>query len=329
MLEEAKICPECKSEDIVTDFRAGDVVCRGCGIVLGDRIIDDGAEWRTFNAEESQYTNRGDPNRVGGPVSDLVADKGMGTTIQGGSNKIELGRLQKTQSKAIPTSAAEKALLECYGRVREIAHNLGLPGSVAECACLLLKKVEDEGLFQSKRGTRGDAMCGAVMYLACRQQGVSRTLVEVAPAAGVTKKDLTKSFKHLERNLRVDRGTVRAEHIIPRICSSLGLHHEVTQIAKELARAASELDLVGGMQPQGVAGAAVFLVCVAINRPGVVVGGLPPIEEVVSAASTSEKLVRKCYVVLYDHRHKVFPKGFAERMMGKGETVDDIPHVRL
>lgn len=60
---------------------------------------------------------------------------------------------------------------------------------------MLLRQVEDKGLFQHKRGVRGDAMCAAVTYLTCRQQGVSRTLAEVAPAAGITKKDIAKSFK--------------------------------------------------------------------------------------------------------------------------------------
>lgn len=43
----------------------GEVVCRACGIVLGDRMIDDGAEWRTYNTDDAMHSSRADPNRVG------------------------------------------------------------------------------------------------------------------------------------------------------------------------------------------------------------------------------------------------------------------------
>lgn len=47
------------------DTTAGEVICRECGVVLGERLIDDGAEWRTFNNDDTLYGNRSDPNRCG------------------------------------------------------------------------------------------------------------------------------------------------------------------------------------------------------------------------------------------------------------------------
>lgn len=44
----SQTCPSCHAGDIVTDYSAGDVICRGCGLVLGDHVIDDQIEWRTF-----------------------------------------------------------------------------------------------------------------------------------------------------------------------------------------------------------------------------------------------------------------------------------------
>lgn len=34
-------------------------------MVLGERLIDDGAEWRTFNHDDALYGSRADPNRAG------------------------------------------------------------------------------------------------------------------------------------------------------------------------------------------------------------------------------------------------------------------------
>ena len=42
------ICPECRDPNpkIVEEFSSGDLVCGGCGLVLGDRIVDTRSEWR-------------------------------------------------------------------------------------------------------------------------------------------------------------------------------------------------------------------------------------------------------------------------------------------
>lgn len=40
------ICPECRDPhpNIEEEFSSGDLVCRGCGLVLGDRIVDTRSE---------------------------------------------------------------------------------------------------------------------------------------------------------------------------------------------------------------------------------------------------------------------------------------------
>lgn len=48
---------------LIEDYRAGDMICSECGLVVGDRVIDVGSEWRTFSNEKSGV----DPSRVGGP----------------------------------------------------------------------------------------------------------------------------------------------------------------------------------------------------------------------------------------------------------------------
>lgn len=38
----------CVWRSVHTDHSSGDVICRGCGVVLTGRIIDEGPEWRTL-----------------------------------------------------------------------------------------------------------------------------------------------------------------------------------------------------------------------------------------------------------------------------------------
>ena len=32
---------------LIEDYRAGDLICPECGLVVGDRVIDVGSEWRS------------------------------------------------------------------------------------------------------------------------------------------------------------------------------------------------------------------------------------------------------------------------------------------
>jgi len=44
------VCPDCRDEtpNIEEEFSSGDLVCRGCGLVLGDRIVDTRSECMLF-----------------------------------------------------------------------------------------------------------------------------------------------------------------------------------------------------------------------------------------------------------------------------------------
>ncbi|KAG9317839.1 hypothetical protein JVU11DRAFT_2065 [Chiua virens] len=63
------ICPDCRdpNPNIVEEFGSGDLVCGGCGLVLGDRIVDTRSEWRTFANDEGD-----DPSRVGAASDPLL-----------------------------------------------------------------------------------------------------------------------------------------------------------------------------------------------------------------------------------------------------------------
>ncbi len=46
------ICFNCKSDNIITDYQNGSLVCNECGMVLELRMIDRGQDWRAFDRQE-------------------------------------------------------------------------------------------------------------------------------------------------------------------------------------------------------------------------------------------------------------------------------------
>ncbi|SHH59806.1 TFIIB-type zinc ribbon-containing protein, partial [Halobaculum gomorrense] len=68
--DEELTCPECSSDNVVMDADQGELVCDDCGLVLDERQIDRGPEWRAFNHSERQSKSR-----VGAPVTETMHDK--------------------------------------------------------------------------------------------------------------------------------------------------------------------------------------------------------------------------------------------------------------
>ncbi|MHA2042082.1 MAG: TFIIB-type zinc ribbon-containing protein [Candidatus Thorarchaeota archaeon] len=80
------VCSTCTSDEVYIDSTRGEVTCSNCGLVLSDRSIDMGPEWRAFTADEQNARQR-----VGGPTDWSKFDQGL-TTIIGRQNVDASGR---------------------------------------------------------------------------------------------------------------------------------------------------------------------------------------------------------------------------------------------
>ncbi|MEA3255238.1 MAG: TFIIB-type zinc ribbon-containing protein, partial [Candidatus Altiarchaeota archaeon] len=71
-----KSCPSCNGLNLVTDYKHGELVCKNCGLVIDDELLDFGPEWRAF--DEEQKSKR---SRTGSPVKYAKLNKGLTTEI--------------------------------------------------------------------------------------------------------------------------------------------------------------------------------------------------------------------------------------------------------
>jgi len=67
--EYVKKCPACGSDKLILDYTRGELICAVCGLVITDRSIDRGPEWRAFTPEERERRSR-----VGAPMSRVTPD---------------------------------------------------------------------------------------------------------------------------------------------------------------------------------------------------------------------------------------------------------------
>ena len=175
--EDIEVCPECGSPRLIRDYRRGEFICQDCGLVIEDRYIDAGPEWRAFDSEQ-----RDKRSRVGAPVTFTIHDKGLSTIIDWSNkdyygkaisvrNRAQLFRLRKWQRRIRISNATERNLAFALSELDRMASALGLPKSVRETAAVIYRKAVEKNLI---RGRSIEGVVAAALYAACRQAGVPR-----------------------------------------------------------------------------------------------------------------------------------------------------------
>ncbi|CAI5733284.1 unnamed protein product [Peronospora destructor] len=259
-------CRECGSADVVTDFSAGDVVCRSCGMILGERIIDDSPEWRTF-ANDDRGGDPASKSRVG-DVADvrldsvslstyLVDPKKNGKCADGSSGR------QHKRPNISGDSAKVKRMQRTMTRIQEVADFLSLPKKIVEIALDVYAEAEKQGI--NIRGPERESMTVAVLFIACRKAGNARSLKEFEDASGISKRRIGKSFMTLQRRLNLEVKQATTEEYVQRFCSRLGLPNKTQMIAHAVAKKADSLELSSGQPPVAVAASVIYLVAAYTN----------------------------------------------------------------
>ena len=187
------ICKDCKEypPNLVEEFASGDMVCGSCGLVLGDRIVDTRSEWRTFSNDDQ---GNDDPSRVGDGANPLLNGAQLQTSIAfgEGSRSHELHRAHGRST----ADKATKGLLAAYKEIGAHCDAVSIPKNVSDTAKHLFKLVDDAKAF---KGKSQEAIIAGCIFIACRQCGVPRTFREIYALTKVSKKDIGRTFKALEK----------------------------------------------------------------------------------------------------------------------------------
>jgi len=283
---------------MIEDPRAGDVICSECGLVIGERLVDVGTEWRNF----SDDNGRSDQNRVG-TAENLLFSTGDLTTMIWGNDENER-RMQKMQQR-INVSNHERTLREGFNVIREIGDKMHLVESIQDQAKMIFKEMTESRVLVGKNANVRAAAC--CLY-ACRQMKVPRTIKEISDAAGLsTSMDIvSKCFTTIRdvKSSKESRGggvvldLLAADQLMPRFCGNLSLPNNVMMKSCKIAKKATELHIVLGRSPVSVAAAAIYMAAQDVLKP-------PSYEEVAAACGTTASTVRTIYTILLNRRREL------------------------
>ncbi|CAG7732265.1 unnamed protein product [Allacma fusca] len=291
-------CKEHPDAPLIEDYRAGDQICGECGLVVGDRVIDVGSEWRTFSNEKANA----DPSRVGGPENPLLNGSDLSTIIGGGGRGEaafdEFGQAKYQNRRSI--SSSDRALINAFKEISQMADRINLTKTIVDRANNLFKMVHDG---KNLKGRSNDAIASACLYIACRQEGVPRTFKEICAVSKISKKEIGRCFKLILKALDTSVDLITTGDFMSRFCSNLGLPNSVQRAATAIARTAGELDIVPGRSPISVAAAAIYMASQAseVKRSQ---------KEIGDVAGVADVTIRQSYKLMYPKAEELFPKDF-------------------
>ncbi|CAF1178484.1 unnamed protein product [Adineta steineri] len=289
---------------LIEDYRAGDMICSACGLVVGDRMIDVGSEWRTF----SNDSDTKDMSRVGGAANPLFNNDNLETMMSLGTGAgavDEFGKQKYTAGGSHKMSSTDNTLRNTFDVIRQMAGRISLSNRIIHRACFIFKHSHEN---KCVRGRSQDVIVAACIYIACRQENAQRTIKEIcAISTNASKKDIGRCFTQIIKNLPVSNQPTSVDviNLIPRFCSQLEFREEILikKTAVHIAERAKEICDIQSRAPDSIAGASIYMACAAI-------GEQKRMENIQTIVGVTENTIRQIYKIMLPKASQLFPADF-------------------
>ena len=257
MTDLIKKCPECSGINLNWNKERGEIICKDCGLVIEEKMVDFSQEWREFDSESGESRRR-----AGAPMTYTQYDHGLGTEVGQKSDLIKLGgkernkffRLRKWQYRI--STAIERNLKLALAELKRVSSYLKLPKSVEEESARIYTMAVQRGLV---RGRSMESVIAACLYAACRSYNIPRTLDEMATASDVERKEIGRTYRFRIRKLGIKVKQSSPKDYISRFSSVLRLSPKTQNEALKVLKQAEDIELTSGRGPAGIAAAALYV----------------------------------------------------------------------
>ena len=223
-------CKYCIDSYLIDDEHTGDTICNRCGVVVGDRIVNDSSEWRSFGNDEK---NR---SRVGGAEDPYLQSSGLQTRIEHipGSSYIDKQR----------HSLKDQQLRSYFQIIEDISGQIHLPDIVQNRVKHYIKELSCNEKFKHNDKL---AVTTACIMASCETEGVPRTLKELCSVTRMKKRTLQRHWTSIKMILDLKCSLKTPADYIPRYVSCLGFEKE-----KEIAIQKEALSLAHKVSNDGL-----------------------------------------------------------------------------
>ena len=309
----SQICSQCKVQTtLVEDHAQGDLICTECGLVVESRTIDECSEWRTFSDSDKAG---GDPSRTVGATNNMLSGGGLSTTIgrnPDGTFNQTLTRLHNREGNP------DKVLMAAFSLIGDMADRMAMNQTIKSGACELFKVVTSS---HSTQGKSSVAMFAACLYIACRQEGKTRTFKEICGAAvGSTVKEIGRCYRFIIRvcegldlQMQMNEQMITPELLTNRFCGNLGLaNSEFIRVCSSAIQKFREIKTGEGYsqkQPASIAAAAIYLATNILDKKDIA-----NVSQISAVSGMAEQTIRNSYVDMLPYLERLLPEAYNDRV---------------
>ena len=273
---EIQKCSACESS-LIDDIVNGEIICSGCGIVVAEQMEDSGPEVKSTRLEDKMKLAR-----ATGQTTYSQHDLGIATEISGGTKDFsgktinseiasQMNNLRKWQKRVRISSSRDRRLSNVLGKILEVSQNCSLPKNVVETASKIYRSLDGKDI--QVKGKSVLSISAAVIYLACKQCAVVRSLEEIIQATTPMKeaKAKVKLASRYYRTLVMELGTVTAPVItmdkyISKIANMTNTDTRVERLALEIAVKTKNRSITDGKAPNGIAAAYLYVSSILLGQ---------------------------------------------------------------
>jgi transcription initiation factor TFIIB len=291
-------CSRCGKKSLLTDNVTGEQFCGKCGFVITEKVDESGPEKRSFSTQGGV-----DTARTGAPTSLTMHDRGLSTVINpankdatgrplSSSMKSTITRLRIWDSRSQLNVSEDRNLKQALTELHRLKDKLAVSSNILEKAAYIYRKALEKKLV---RGRSISAIIAASLYAACRAAETPRTLNDVADAANVKRKEISRCYRLLHYELELKMPVVDSVKCIARISSKLKIPEKTKRLATKILKETQERKESSGKDPMGLAAAALYFSCV---KNGVSITQ----HDIAEAAGVTEVTIRNRYKGLRDSK---------------------------
>ena len=273
---EIQKCSACESS-LIDDIVNGEIICSGCGIVVAEQMEDSGPEVKSTRLEDKMKLAR-----ATGQTTYSQHDLGIATEISGGTKDFsgktinseiasQMNNLRKWQKRVRISSSRDRRLSNVLGKILEVSQNCSLPKNVVETASKIYRSLDGKDI--QVKGKSVLSISAAVIYLACKQCAVVRSLEEIIQGTTTMKeaKAKAKLASRYYRTLVMELGTVTAPVItmdkyISKIANMTNTDTRVERLALEIAEKTKNSNITDGKAPNGIAAAYLYISSILMGQ---------------------------------------------------------------
>ena len=254
----------CNKSQTVTDLESGELICSSCGLVISEKIQETRPEWRAFNNAEVK-----DRSRTGIPTSLARHDMGLATVIgrtdkDASGRKIDaamrstMDRLRIWDLRTQAHSSTDRNLKKAFEQLDILKGKVGLSDAIIEKSAYIYRKAQERGFI---RGRSIPAVLAAVVYIACREMGISRTLNDIAIASNIRRTELSRTYRILVLELDIKVPMVDLMKCIVRVANKALITEKTKYRAMNTLKVVTQNGISAGKDPMGLAASILYLSC--------------------------------------------------------------------